>query len=47
MNGVHCHTSAMTTAVIGNVDTQSIVGPRSPNQPAIQLSVPLSRPVGL
>ena len=31
MNGVHCHTSAITIAVIGDVEIQSIVGPRSPN----------------
>ncbi len=44
MNGVHCQTSAITTAAIGKVDTQSMVGPWPPNSCAIALSVPLSNP---
>ena len=45
MNGVHCQTSATTTAAIGKVETQSMrraLRRRTARQ--IQLSVPLSRP---
>ena len=45
MNGVHCHTSAASTAISGMPDIQSgWAGVSSPKSPATQVQAPLSSP---